>query len=479
MNTNYDRLKSLNPDELNQLHAATIDILKTTGMCFESEKAHEIFRRHGFKTEGKLVYFTEKQIQAAVESVSDNWTLMARDENRKVELDKDRYSIGMGGGSPFMINADQSYHPATRQDYLNALKVGQSLDAIESWRVLVIPNDLPSENANMFMMLNQIKYFNKVYALTDETSIEMLQITYGLSQREMQEQAAKGIVYGQITINPITPLVLDQTMCERTITMAKSGIAMNVAPMPVAGTTAPVTLPSALILQNCEILGTLALTQLVTPGCPVAYGTLASNANMKTMGCVYGSPESRILENAGAQLARHYGMLSRGDVGLTDAMTSDFQAGAEGMFEFVNAIRAGINFLPGCGNLGSFLGASLEKVVLDAEMAQYIKRYLQPLEITPDSMAIDEIKKVGPSGNFVTSQHTFKHFKTELTIPDIFTRDSYDKWDEGEKLNAKERANRKVTEILDSYVQPPIDEGLEQELDDFAARYYPAPWTDN
>ena len=101
------------------------------------------------------------------------------------------------------------------------------------------------------------------------------------------------------------------------------------------------------------------------------------------------------------------------------------------------------------------------------------------MEITPESMAIDEIKKVGPSGNFVTSQHTFKHFKTELTIPDIFTRDSYDKWDEGEKLNAKERANRKVTEILDSYVQPPIDEGLEQELDDFAARYYPAPWTDN
>jgi trimethylamine---corrinoid protein Co-methyltransferase len=479
MSSHYDRLQSLSKDELNQLHVATIDILKTTGMCFESEKAHEIFRRHGFKTEGKLVYFTEKQIQTAVESVSDKWTLMARDKNHKVTMNQDNYSVGMGGGSPFMVNVDQSYHPATRQDYLNALKVGQSLEAIESWRVLVIPNDLPSENANMFMMLNQIKYFNKVYALTDETSIEMLQLTYGLNQREMQEQAAKGIVYGQITINPITPLVLDKTMCDRVITMAKSGIAMNIAPMPVAGTTAPVTLPSALILQNCEVLATLALTQLVTPGCPVAYGTLASNANMKTMGCVYGSPESRILENAGAQLARYYGMLCRGDVGLTDAMTSDFQAGAEALFEFVNAIRAGINFLPGCGNLGSFLGASLEKVVLDAEIAQYVKRYLKPMEITPESMAIDEIKKAGPGGNFVTSQHTFKHFKTELTIPNIFTRDSYDRWNEGEKLNAKERANRKVLEILDSYEQPPIDEGLEKELNEFAETHYPVPWTDS
>jgi trimethylamine---corrinoid protein Co-methyltransferase len=479
MSSHYDRLQSLSKDELNQLHVATIDILKTSGMCFESEKAHEIFRRHGFKTEGKLVYFTEKQIQTAVESVSDKWTLMARDASHKVEMNQDNYSVGMGGGSPHMINADQSYRLATRQDYLNALKVGQSLDAIESWRVLVIPNDLPAANADMFMMLNQVKYFNKVYALTDETSIEMLLITFGLKKQEMREQAAKGIVYGQITINPITPLVLDKTMCDRVITMAESGIAMNIAPMPVAGTTAPVTLPATLLLQNCEVLATLALTQLVTPGTPVAYGTLASNANMKTMGCVYGSPESRILEYAGAQMARYYGMLSRGDVGLTDAMTSDFQAGAEAMFEFTNAIRAGINFLPGCGNLGSFLGASLEKVVLDAEIAQYVKRYLKPMAFNPENLAVEEIKKTGPGGNFVSSPHTFKHFREELTNPDIFARDSYDRWNEGEKLNAKERANRKVLEILDSYEQPPIDEGLEKELDAFAATHYPVPWTDN
>lgn len=474
-----DRLQPLQQSELNQLHAATIDILKNTGMCFESGKARAIFQKHGFKVENKLVFFTDEQIQTAVETVSSQWTLMARDPDRNIEMTAESYTIGMGGGSPHMINADQSYHLATRQDYLNALKVGQSLNAIESWRVLVIPNDLPAGNADMFMMLNQLKYFNKVYALTDETSIEMLRITFGLNEKEMREQAAKGIVYGQITINPITPLVLDQTMCDRVITMAESGIAMNIAPMPVAGTTAPVTLPATLLLQNCEVLATLALTQLVTPGTPVAYGTMASNANMKTMGCVYGSPESRILEYGGAQMARYYGMLSRGDVGLTDAMTSDFQAGAEAMFEFINAIRAGINFLPGCGNLGSFLGASLEKVVLDAEIAQYVKRYLKPMDFSLESLAVEEIKKAGPGGNFVSSPHTFKHFRTELTNPDIFTRDTYDRWNNTDKPDAKERAHRKVQELIENYERPPMDEGLEKELDKFAAAHYPVPWTDN
>lgn len=479
MNTAIDRLQPLSSDQLNQIHSATLDILGTTGMCFESEEAREIFRTNGFLMEGKNVLFTEAQIRTAVESVSKNWTLMARDPEKIVEMNIDSYSIGMGGGSPFMVNADSTYHSATRKDYINSLKVAQGLDTIETWRVLVIPNDLPAENANMYMMFNQIMHFNKVYALTDESSIDFLRITYGLTAKEMQEQASKGTVYGQITINPISPLVLDQTMCDRAILMAKSGIAMNIAPMPVAGTTSPVTLPATLIIQNCEVLATLVLTQLITPGCPVAYGTMASHADMRTMGCVYGSGESRILENAGAQLARFYGMLSRGDVGLTDSMTSDFQAGAEGAFEFVNAVRAGINFLPGCGNLGSFLGASLEKVVLDAEFAEVVKRYLKPMEFTAESMAVDEIKKIGPGGNYVSSPHTFKHFRNELTIPKIFTRDNYDKWNGGEKLDAKQRANRKVVELLENYERPAMDEGLEQELIDHVNRSYPVPWTDD
>ncbi|MCG8564403.1 MAG: trimethylamine methyltransferase family protein, partial [Desulfobacterales bacterium] len=361
-----DRLQPLSSQDIEKTHQATVNILSTAGMCFESEAARELFKKNGFKVEGKNVLFTEEQLLSAVRSVSKNWTLMARNPEKKVEMNLDSYSIGMGGGAPFMVHADGSAKSATRQDYINALKVAQGLDTIETWRVLVIPMDLPAENANLYMMYNQIMHFDKVYALTDETSIDLLRITYGLSKEEMREQAAQGKVYGQITINPISPLILDQTMCDRAIIMAEAGIAMNIAPMPVAGTTSPVTLPATLIVQNCEVLASLALTQLVTPGCPVAYGTMASNADMRTMGCVYGSPESRVLEYAGAQMARYYGMLSRGDVGLTDAMTSDFQAGAEGAMEFVNAVRAGINFLPGCGNLGSFLGASLEKLVLDA-----------------------------------------------------------------------------------------------------------------
>ena len=89
------------------------------------------------------------------------------------------------------------------------------------------------------------------------------------------------------------------------------------------------------------------------------------------------------------------------------------------------------------------------------------------------------IKKAGPGGDFVSSPHTFKHFRNEFWTPEIFTRDTYDKWNAGEKLDAKQRANRKVVELLENYERPAMDQGLEQELIAHVNKSYPVPWTDD
>ena len=141
----------------------------------------------------------------------------------------------------------------------------------------------------------------------------------------------------------------------------------------------------------------------------------------------------------------------------------------------VNSLNAQVQ----ANNTSKALGASLEKVVLDAEFAGIMKRYLKPMDFTDETMAVEEIKKAGPGGNFVSSPHTFKHFRTEFSIPEIFTRDTYDKWDKGEKLDAKQRANRKVNELIENYERPAMDKGLEKELNDHVNRSYPVLWTDD
>jgi trimethylamine--corrinoid protein Co-methyltransferase len=248
--------------------------------------------------------------------------------------------------------------------------------------------------------------------------------------------------------------------------------------MPSGATTAPITLAGEIIQQNAENLAPLVLCQLIRPGMPILYGTIGSHTDMRTMATIFGSPETRILEYAAAQMARHYNMLSRGGVGMTDAPSDDFQAGAESMFQFINAARAGINFLPGMGHLGSFMGASFSKVILDADLADYTKRYLRPISLDDDTMALDLLKKVGPGGQFITEAHTLKHCRSEYIIPSIFQRIPYDAWKKRENPTALQLADKKVQTLIGKYEKPDMDYEISQELKKHIAEKYGSKFID-
>jgi trimethylamine--corrinoid protein Co-methyltransferase len=129
------------------------------------------------------------------------------------------------------------------------------------------------------------------------------------------------------------------------------------------------------------------------------------------------------------------------------------------MFNTASAIRAKINYLPGCGHLASFAAASKEKLLLDAELAAYALRYCEPIPVNADTLAVDVIQTVGPRGNFVTHKHTFEHFRSEFYHPYIFSRQTYEKWAR-ERNTAVLAARNTLERILNRYPPPPTDPAL-------------------
>ena len=472
MDFRFNRLQPLSPRDLNKIHCATVDILRNVGMVFDSEKAVEVFKNHGFKVDGKRVYFTEQAIEDALGTVGREFTILSRNPNRNLKMNRETFVVGLGRSAPFIIDYDGTRRSPTTEDFINVMKVGQSIDAIKHIGPLVYPTDVPRETVNMYMFYLTLKYTDKAGNASPGYGVDMLCIAFGITKEKMKEQAQKGLVYGQSTINPTSPLVVGEGQCNNLLDLAAIGVPLNMAPMPVAGTTGPCTLPGTLILQNCEVVAPLVLAQLVNPGVPVIYGTISSVADMRTLSAIYGSPEVRLIEYASVQIAQFYGLLSRGDVGLTDSITSDFQAGAESMFQFLNTIRSGINFLPGCGHLGSFLEGSLEKIVLDAEIAEYAARFFTPMEFSKENMAVDLIKKVGVQGQFMTEPHTLKHFRKEFYNPFVFSRMTYEKWTEKGSKDVLVRAHEKVLDILDKYERPPMDKSIERDLDKYFKEHY-------
>ena len=141
-----------------------------------------------------------------------------------------------------------------------------------------------------------------------------------------------------------------------------------------AGTTGPCTLAGLAVQQNCENLAPLVLSQLVRPGCAVFYGAIGGRADMKSLTPRFGTAEARLTERVGAQLARYYGLACRGGSGITDSPICDFQAGAQAMLHTLSILQNGPNFMPACGLLGSYVGASLAITPEDFEYAPFYEK---------------------------------------------------------------------------------------------------------
>jgi trimethylamine--corrinoid protein Co-methyltransferase len=78
-------------------------------------------------------------------------------------------------------------------------------------------------------------------------------------------------------------------------------------------------------------------------------------------------------------------------------------------------------------------------------------------------MALDLIDKVGPGGEYLTSDHTLKLFKKNW-FPDLISRVPYDNWAAAGKKDLATRANERIKHILETHTPKPLEEGIKSEL---------------
>ena len=239
----------------------------------------------------------------------------------------------------------------------------------------------------------------------------------------MRDAFIHGLAYAIGTVNPSSPLTLDKYGCDCLLGLVQPRCGRGGFP-PCHGRDDRAMHPSRPVdpAERRNPGDSLTLAQLANPRCPVLYACMGTITDMITTMGPMGAPETAIIASAAAQMARYYEMPSRGNVCLTDAGAIDYQAGAESAMNMISMVRCGINFLPGLGVLGNFNIGSLEKLVLDVDMAGYARRLVRPLHFSDETMAVSVIKEVGPKGNFINHDHTYMHFKSEFHQPWLFSR---------------------------------------------------------
>ena len=85
-----------------------------------------------------------------------------------------------------------------------------------------------------------------------------------------------------------------------------------------------------------------------------------------------------------------------------------------------------------------------------------VRRIKRAIDVSPDTLAFDLIKAVGPGGHFLDKDHTFDHFRTEFFQPHLSNRDDFVVWQTKGSPQSAEKAHQRVGEILETYEAPQL-----------------------
>jgi trimethylamine--corrinoid protein Co-methyltransferase len=204
---------------------------------------------------------------------------------------------------------------------------------------------------------------------------------------------------------------------------ARAGQPVSIGPMAMTSGTAPGTLAGTLAQENAEILAGVVITQLLAPGTAITYGGIPHIMDPRTAICSFGSPEQGIMAVAMVQIARSYGFPVYVNVGLTDAKLPDAQAGVEKAASLLLDVLAGAETFGHGGICGTDHAGSLMWLAFDDEVMNYITRITRGIEVDGEHLATDVIHSVGPGGNFLSEEHTVRHFRDEIWLPrPVWTR---------------------------------------------------------
>jgi len=445
------------------IHNATMNVMENVGLIVHNPEIIELFKKNGIKTQGKRVFLKEKQIMEWLKKAPTEFKIHARNNKYDMLVGGDNIEFGPGNsGTTIMTDYDGTERDPNYDDFTKFLKLTHVSEHFNINSGNVTPYEIKSEVPFPHMLYSMIDHSDKCIfggnggKVESQRIVDMLKIVFG--EKEVKEKA-----YSLSIVSSASPLQYDKNMTDTLIECSKNNQAVVISPAVMAGSTGPVTVAGSIVVSNAESILGAVMTQMVKPGSPVIYGSATSSSDMRNGSFSIGSPESALCVDYAAELAKMYGLPSRGGGTLVDARNLSIQSAYEAMMILFSTVNSGINYvLHTAGFLGAYNSMSLEKFVVDMELLDMVKKYKEGLDVSENDLAVDVIKEIGPGGEFITSMHTYGNFKKSAYFPDLSIRGPVIGKDQEKVYH--ENIKKKMDKMLNSYEKPYFPKDTKSQL---------------
>jgi len=466
-----DALTVLAQRDIEAIHDTSLAILRDVGVSLPSREVLDTLAQAGadVDVERQVARFSERLVMNALERAGKQYVLHGRGDQAARFGYGDFVLVSSPGQFAWVDEDGGQRRQPTLKDARAGIRVGDALEHIDIVGALGMPLDVPAEYRDVWMAAELVKGSTKpthVWVADGRSLAYVLRIYEAVcGGREAHRQRPMIAAF----IEPISPLRFPETGLQILVACARYGLPLGFGPMVQAGATGPATLAGTLALENAEILAGIVVAQAFGPGVPVCYGGIPHIMDMRSSQISFGSPEQGLMAVAMTQMAHHYGLPVYVNVGLSDSKRVDAQSGLERGMTLLMGAQAGADTFGHMGILGADQAGSLDQLIVDNEMAAYVKRVLRGFSVDVETLALDVLREVGIGGNFLGEAHTHRHFRQEMWFPKTFDRRRWEEWWADGAPTMVDWAHERKAEILAEHHPPAPEAELVREVDDIVA----------
>ncbi len=458
-------LKTISDDQIHEIKQAAFLILERTGCIVNHKGALKLLKEAGAHVKGEQVYVQRHLIEEALRTVPKGFTLYDREGTPALDLSCRKSYFGSSTASPNHRHAlKKDIRLTTLEDIAWGARTADALPNLDFVMPFGSAQDVPGDAGELY----------EFETVVQNTTKPVFFCGYSSKGVELVLDMAAEVAGGKDELTrkpflvpypePITPLKFPHEVVERIFVCASRHMPQITCGAQLTGFTSPVTLAGSLALATAESFFGILLAQLCRPGAPCFLTSGLGAVNMRTGIAMISSPEMTLSLTAQAQLARTIGLPTWGLAGETDSKLLDDQAGAEASLDAVLQALAGVSIIHDVGYMDMGMACSCAMMVLGDEIINWVKRFIQGIEVNAETLAAEITHNVGPGGNYLTQQHTLNHMRRESWQPELFCKDSFETWQKQGAKSLEQRADERVAQILETHKSKPLPESIVSSL---------------
>ena len=460
------KLEILTPQEVQQIHTASLDIIENTGVRFPSQRALDIWEAHGAQVDRNtsIVKAPGHLIEEALKNAPPAYPLAARDAAQDLPMDGNHVFLGTDGCGVEVLDIQTGKRRTScLQDVADIARIADALEEIAFHWVAVSAQDVPPATRGLqelrMIFENSTKHAQTESIYHEREAIAAVEMAAAIAGGREALRKRPVLSLMQCTA---PPLGHDGGSLDAALVAAEAGVPTGFMTMAACLTTGPATLAGTLVVGNAEVISATALLELAYPGAPVFYAAAQTASDLRSGAYTGGGPEDFLFGAATNVLSDFYNIpLSMGSF-ATGAKRPDWQAGVENSLSTFMACVVMSDMLLGVGFLHGSRIWSYAQMLMDCEIYSIVHKMMGGIIVNEDTLALDTIKAVGPGGNFLSQKHTLKHMR-DLFVPQYMDRRPYNVWEE-KGDNGVDWALDKARQILKEHQPEPLDTQLSAEL---------------